>query len=516
MTWADLVWRTLVPLVLFLLGLYGLTAEQKGKAVRPKLKFGLVEIPILQLAKPWHSISNIAGIVLLVIGLLWLMFKWGGKAEPPLGVNLISLTYESGSWNPRLVDFRNASSTGIEVGRNDSLRLRDLWIYAPEDARGFDVKAVIYANDKRIGETALHLMTPGAMMLGDIEITGYQHGKYVDAWLSQEGWESITVALEFYKDADLVGETSTVIRLTDGGNAWIKAAPYASLSSVVYSVNAGPLLVLDTRNVSDQGIRLAQNDTLTLHEIWYKALNDDDQNTLKVEVYLSSGEYDSNTSIQSSAAIFDTGVHQLALDKPFTWVIPVDKKQLIMTLTRNDGTILDRFEIPFGQDDTGLVPFKDAVLWPFDFVPYMDFESAAEQNPWKAKGTVTLSLSPEHAFSGKSSLAVTLKENAIDDVILEYNQPGGSDLFMGYIYWPDQDGVKIEWAQLCAWACVKIPMKTGQWNRFDMPTQYLTFDHKPLGARDTFWIQAIISGIGPDTPYTFFIDGVQVHPANAP
>jgi hypothetical protein len=53
--------------------------------------------------------------------------------------------------------------------------------------------------------------------------------------------------------------------------------------------------------------------------------------------------------------------YNLLLDDPFTWEeIPTDREWLIMTLSRNDQTVLDRYVIPLGASDSpGLIPVTE-------------------------------------------------------------------------------------------------------------------------------------------------------------
>ena len=190
MTWADVVWKALIPLVLLFFGIYGLTAEKKGKAVRPKLKLGVIDIPILQFSFPWYGIANVIGVILIALS-IYLLIRQDERNIPTIGVSLTSVSYEYDDWNPKVIDLRTAHESGIPVSAGHSLKLFDLFVYVPEEITDYVVVAAIYGNDELIGLTESQRLVPGVNKLGDIEIKNYQHDTVDNAWRIQDGWEFV-------------------------------------------------------------------------------------------------------------------------------------------------------------------------------------------------------------------------------------------------------------------------------------------------------------------------------------
>ena len=77
----------------------------------------------------------------------------------------------------------------------------------------------------------------------------------------------------------------------------------------------------------------------------------DNQHSMQVESYLSTGQYTSDTSRISNFITFKKGSYDLLGDTDFYWdVITDDKEYLIITLVRDDSTVIDRYVLLLNAD----------------------------------------------------------------------------------------------------------------------------------------------------------------------
>ncbi|MBE2192836.1 MAG: toll/interleukin-1 receptor domain-containing protein [Anaerolinea sp.] len=151
----------------------------------------------------------------------------------------------------------------------------------------------------------------------------------------------------------------------------------------------------------------------------------------------------------------------------------------------------------------------------FDVLTYVDFENQADLADWASGDTSSIAQSSAESFSGSYSLAVTTTSGAEDRQKVFWNRPLHANAIVGQVYWPEQSGIQLDWAQFCAWACVPIDVQTNQWNTFSMDVSELTFNDTPLSQLriPQLWIQVQLSGPSPDLPYTFYVDGFQYYPS---
>ena len=311
--------------------------------------------------------------------------------------------------------------------------------------------------------------------------------------------------------------------------SWFKTPPYANLVSILFQINDNEQTLLDLRYAPVSGIAVSPGDKLRIYEIWYHALADDETKQLLAEAYLSSGVYDTETHRQTPSTSFKNGSHNLLEDAPFEWDVPEGKDLLIITLSRDNGNqpsiVLDRYELVFSSiARAGLIPLPDQKAWPQGNMTYLDFENADDTGNWVAAQPTHIELSNQFAISGKQSLSVTVEstgpnikqETAVRDIQLK------ASMIIGQVYWPEQQGVDIEWAQFCvsqAWQCAKIPVEIGQWNTFFIDLSTMKgVDGKTLDQTElpSFFIQGSFASGEAGTPYTFFVDGIQIYPALQP
>ncbi|MCE7861513.1 MAG: hypothetical protein DYG86_17235, partial [Chloroflexi bacterium CFX2] len=113
-------------------------------------------------------------------------------------------------------------------------------------------------------------------------------------------------------------------------------------------------------------------------------------------------------------------------------------------------------------------------------------------------------------------LAVSVTGNAeADSIKAQWHHTFTGDVLVGQVYWPEQDEIRIDWAQACVWACVPIDIEANQWNTFVMDLSELTFQERPMNIQEVtgLLIQTHIEGVSEDNPYTFYVDGIQLYPA---
>jgi len=146
------------------------------------------------------------------------------------------------------------------------------------------------------------------------------------------------------------------IRLDGSGTGWYFAPPYARIVSLIYHVNDGPQKTVDFRKASDLGLSVAPGDCLTIDEIWVKTEENASDQTMRLEAYLSAGEYDSTYSRTSTRVAFERGSRNIASNGSLVWEeVPTDRTMVIITLSRDDEMVLDRLNLPLTTSkDSGL------------------------------------------------------------------------------------------------------------------------------------------------------------------
>jgi hypothetical protein len=150
------------------------------------------------------------------------------------------------------------------------------------------------------------------------------------------------------------------------------------------------------------------------------------------------------------------------------------------------------------------------------FVEYFDFESANDLEGWEA-GTL---ISNEQAFSGERALIASLPVSADQETTfyLNWQHEFYADVIIGQVYWPSQDNINLEWAQVCVpfdeWFCTFISKKPG-WNTFILDlTQYETIESQDTqGGVELpgIVIQGVLKSTNPNLKSApVFVDAIQI------
>ncbi len=264
------------------------------------------------------------------------------------GFSLISMNYIIDNWNPRIIDLRTAGTSGIDIHPGDSLRLFDLWITSPDGLTG-SVRAEIYVNGQQFGATPLQILKSGVMQLEPIE---NPNDPGSDWTLNiQDGWDSVEIKLNLYSNTSLIGTQTTEISLEGAssgtGTAWLNAAPYTHVSSIIYTVNDGPDIVMSLPYALANGIQVSSGDQLNIKEIWYRTNNNGPAKDISIKAYLSSGLPDSGRTIESLQNPLKPSWGQFVFDTPFSWTIEEGKVFISLTIYKDNYYVLENFNIPF-------------------------------------------------------------------------------------------------------------------------------------------------------------------------
>jgi hypothetical protein len=437
------------------------------------------------------------------------------------GIALSSLRYQANGGDSRQVDLRHAAIDGIQVYAGESLVLNDLWVSAPEEAIGLKASFELRSNGEVIGRTGEVIFQSGGALFVAIKPIKFVYPGVENGFKIQEDWELLELVLFIRSGSTQLQSVVTPIVLNKNGNAWYITPPYAHLVSIVYSINDHPKLAMDLSAVLENGLTLSSEDKLTIHEIWYKSEQTVNDKSLQIEAYPSSGNFEAAQQRIVSWTTFRMGIHNLLPDDdPFVWEnIPGENKWLIITLSRNDKTILDRYVIPFKTGGgAGMIPANQAIRWPFDRFTYLDFEAPGSVNSWLPLGRNTIAYSSARSFSGNSSLAIAIRSSS-EQRWVEWDQPFTADYLLGQVFWPQRPGISVSSAKACeavSGQCVSIPTRSNEWNTFVI--QFSQWKYKNLKMNEVqipyIYFQGSIDGIA-DTPYTFYIDGIQLYPSSA-
>ncbi len=271
-------------------------------------------------------------------------------------VSLLSLRFLSEDYNPRLIDFRTAGVDGVPIRKGVSLKLEDLWVWSTESSSEYSVIAGVYAypGGKYIGTSEKQLfLREGAFELGNIKPFSYEHGEVENAWTVQEDWDHLTVELVLYKSGKPVKTTATTISINPEGTSWLWDTPQAQIIFVTYSINDEPPLALDLRAATSQGINSKPGDTITLHEVWYKADSSSGRHQINVGGYLTNSDrgYDEQSDQYVSAYTVQSGVNEFVGLEPLSWQVRPNDAFWTLSLARpDDRTLLDRYLIPLNTE----------------------------------------------------------------------------------------------------------------------------------------------------------------------
>ncbi len=259
---------------------------------------------------------------------------------------ILGLSYEEGDWKRRRVDLMTVEKEGIPVSKGNSLELLDIWISASgveENAKVF-LRALV--DDISIGETPAQKIEPGEFLLNPIDIFRSKHSVVENAWLVKDDWNSIKIQLFVQVGNQTTKVDEIDLKFNKFGASWFISPPYASLNKLVYSMNSGSENSVDFQTILQEGITLQENDILEISEIWVHGMATNNMIPLKIEAYLTKGGYDGKSIKVREDVIMEIGIFNILYDETFSWTVTSDKKILIITLSREDHAVLDRYEIP--------------------------------------------------------------------------------------------------------------------------------------------------------------------------
>lgn len=338
----------LAALALIVIGLFGVLIGFAAKSSYLDVQ------PDMPISKRRRIILGI-GIVIFVGGLGWLISE-GIKASsesidmvssaPP--VSLVGITFRTGDWNPRVVDLRTASETGIPVWPNEALEFSDLWIYTPKGSNTSEVLIEFYTNETFIGKIERFPVEVGIKKLPTVFIE--ENFKYQEIqgnyWRVENSWKKIDIVLINY---DKAGNKLTVsefpIRLNPESTSWLIAPPDVSITSFAYTVNDGPETWVDIHAALVDGLSLQVGDKFRITQILYRAELAAPDQSFGIEASLLDvrDSYIGNPG----GTLAQAGTYALSgFDKPFEWVTREDARALSIRFSRIDGTVLDYMEIP--------------------------------------------------------------------------------------------------------------------------------------------------------------------------
>lgn len=345
--------------------------ERKGRILdlleayyeaRPSLRPRVIDRPASRGSRfPWAVAGGLLLLGALISFLLLSPLSPISLIErrPVPTASLVGLRYVTDNFDPRSIDLRSASTEGISVYEDEALRLFDLAVLVPEGAPvAYRAGIEVYAGDERIGATETQPMEPGLIHWDDVAIENYIHGTYSDPahWDVQPGWEALDVVVTTVDGEETVASSRIPIRLVPGGDAWFFGPPNLYLAAVVYSVNGGPPTMVDLRTVKDQGLGVEPGAPLTIEEVWYRSNQEGDDSIVQVEGYLSMDGFDQETFRATPAYAIESGIHQLPDVSAMTWTVPEGRESLYLSLIRSggqeQGTVIDRLEIPLHEEDT--------------------------------------------------------------------------------------------------------------------------------------------------------------------
>jgi len=524
-------------------------AQGPVEKARERIKLWPPEFPPPPLPRLLRRGLAATGFALLALGLAWIGIAQALSPldfEPtpcpaptlaPLPVSLVSLSYMVDDYDPRLVDLRRAPSSGIPAGSGRLLQFLDLWVSVPKDAPEYSVHAEIYEDpnlSSLVGVTDFMPLRAGVNRLSDVQATAFKYNPSdpnEKIWRVPSHWTDLYVTLITYREGKPLALSVTKIHLDTDGTAWLVGPPNASFASMVYSVNDGPAQILDLREAVELGLNAAPGDTLALLDMWYHANtgSGDTGMTMQAEAYLTVGGYDPTTLCKSGPALVKKGIQRLALDDvtcahdqsatSFRWVIPDDRRSLVMSLTRSDRALLDRLILPLSgpAGSAGLVSRAGAVTWPADGVQFLDFERDSDLADWGGN----VSRSSDYAFVGNSSLRATLSitEASPQLTFTWWKQNFTADALIAHYYLPSEPEVYVEWLQFClirdsSYDCQNISRTQDTW-------QTVAFDlyHWPEGA-DPPWNQSdlrlaiqgrvVATGVTEPVTYPLYLDAIQI------
>jgi hypothetical protein len=460
------------------------------------------------------------GLLSVVVGLLWIVIKDPISSQQSPSISLVGARYIVDDYNPRLLDLQSVETEGIALpaDQGHAVKVFDITATIPKPDSNYMAQVDIYADDEKIGSTPPKPLVGEQVRWESVNLKNYQDDTYSDSWSINPGWKNLRLELVTYLRDKPVSNSSTIVQLNSQGGAWLIGPPYVKFASLVYTINDGPPLVVDMRDALDEkkGFNVKAGDLFTLQEVWYQSTDGGNPQKMQFEAYWGNDQpFDEKYFQHSPSEQIEPGLHKLSSFTPMTWTVASDRENFSVKFARDDDTIMDplRFHISSDASFSGLVRKSDAVLWPFDTVRYVDFETPDDLAGWVGN----VGLTTAKSFTGNHALAITTTKAispSLQNVFVEwkFNPNLQAEAIVGQIYWPDQPGIMVSYAQICHWECVVIPVQTGRWNTFVMD-----FSEKKAGDKqaneirlDEIKIQAQVNGVDEQNPYAFYVDGLQI------
>lgn len=378
------------PFALFFLGIFLLLARAEGGAETTR--------PVPLLPERWVNRSRIAGGIIAVIALIVLGIQFYSNRDqselaaidttptdsmafitsstatpyptytplptytpyaaqvqneaatviPPPTVSILSLSYRSAGWKPRVVDLRMSDQSGVPIYPNAGLRLFDLWVDISENCIDCTGVAEVYADGEFIGGTEKIVLHTGKNEINSITPKNYISGQDEKEWMVQPVWKTIDLIFLLYAGDQMVDTSKTEIQINMNGNAWFISPPVANIAEFSYQINGGEEMWIDWRTATTEGITVSRNDKLQIMSVWYKAHDVFDKSTLVLELQL----FDENGSITGTYQSFgnqpiNNGIHLINTSTLKDWQITEETRSICVIFSRlEDGVVLDDFEIP--------------------------------------------------------------------------------------------------------------------------------------------------------------------------
>jgi hypothetical protein len=430
-------------------------------------------------AQRWAEVglfALIAFILGVLVALMGLVERKGPPSPPapePPDISLASLSYQVNGGTLRVIDLRSAETPGIPVTSGDRLSLTDLWYAADKDGGiDFHINAEVYVGTTKIGGAKGVPVERGVHIIGDVIPSNFISGTDPRAWqVPPAGWSKLTVVLVLYQAGQVVEREWLRIALSeDGAPGLVPVVPSVSLAALSWAINDGPIQLLDLRNFDNAGIAVSPGDKLTLLEVWYRAdRSGTDEGMINIEGYLIKGEEtDFHSGFVTKGMLVDRGRHPVSDFSGHEWTVGGDATKLSVRLVQAS-RVVDYLDIPLSSDGgSELIPLDRAVVLPLDMLTYYDFESDSDLEGWEE----VVQRSAKHAFHGRHSLQAIMAVSTVPTttVFLSWRQEISADVIVGQVYWPEQEGVKVVWAQACilggGYPCANIPTQHNDWNAF--------------------------------------------------
>ncbi len=297
------------------------------------------------------------GIIFIAIFLLPKLVRFFSNDADISPLSLVELTgieFVVDDWNPRLVDLRKMAHEGLPVKSGQRLRLSEIFLNVPESYKNdpqyqLRVEVYILGTDTIIGEIDAGYLNSGQISIGKVSIKkDFQYtgdDKSSVSWLIQDHWKGLLLAFIAIPDkGEPIVFLQRKIPFIPGSTAWIKDLPDVNLIAIRYAVNDKyPVMA----NLSEATIQVNPGDTLAIYNVWYNMYEQIDSSVrVYVEAFLNPGEgFNDETHRTITDSSIETGIHVINIDSPEPWIIDENVKDLILTLARNDGVIMDRVRL---------------------------------------------------------------------------------------------------------------------------------------------------------------------------